>query len=648
MSLLTGCASAALYRTSSPDGRLEVVVESLDGGSLHYRVVLDASTLVQRSCLSILKDVSYRIEGSETKTVDRSWRPVWGQFSRVRDHYNERTLRILADGVRLNLVCRVYDQGVGLRFSFPEQDGLKGKTLEYMVEYVFDADYPMYHPKGEIDPVGPVPLSSFEPYQRGASIPAVIRIEEDRYLAILESDLYTAVSKAETNTMDLARLETVPGLLSRNQATVQADEYATPWRVLLIGQKAGDLLVNPVPINLAAECAVQDPSWIRTGKTMWDWRVRGYKVGDFRYGADTASIKRFIDFGSDHNVRLFLLDWFWYQVKDGKFIVAPEIDLEEVMSYARDKGVDIILYWDGKHGGKLPKMDDVYKLYKRWSERPDGELAGGDVFEQYSRFGAAGVKYGFRGNNAVFTAQAITKAAAQRLVINFHDNPTPMVGVRRTYPNAVTREYCHAQMDARRNYSPTGFLKMVMINGITGPLDMNNGVYALNTEPGATSRIGWPRSSVPSTVASENARVLVCFSGLMVLPDAPEEYEKKADLFEFIAKMPARSDWDETRVLHSKLAEHITVARRKGEEWFVGSVVNEKGGKLDIALNFLKEGVRYELTLYEDAADTHFETNKESYRVRKTKAESGDVIEAVMAPGGGHSMWIRPAETAGR
>jgi glucan 1,4-alpha-glucosidase len=246
----------------------------------------------------------------------------------------------------------------------------------------------------------------------------------------------------------------------------------------------------------------------------------------------------------------------------------------------------------------------------------------------------------------VNTAEAIAKAAQHRLAINFHDKPCPMIGVERTYPNAITREYCHAQMDARRVFSPTAFLKTVMTSMIAGPLDMNNGFYALNTDPKTTGRKGWT-NTIESTVAAENARVLICSSGLMVLPEAPEEYMKKADLFEFIAEMP-QARWDETLVLHSNLTEHISMARRSGREWFVGSVVNERGGTLDIRLDFMESGSLYDVTFYEDRDDSHYQRNKESYRVRKGKMRKGDVVKAAMAPGGGHAMWIRPPRTAGK
>ncbi len=626
--------SGERYTISSPEGSLKVVIEN-DSGQLHYRLTQNETVLIDRSRLSILPEVEYEILDSKTLRIDNVWEPVWGQFSQVRDHCTERTIDLKAGATRFALICRVYDDGVGLRFSFPEQAELSGRALQFEVEYRFDADYPMFHARGEGDPAGPFPISSFDADNRGRAVPALVRLGKDipsavipavvdfgndRYLAILESDLHSAVLKASTTTMELARAHPQPGLLSVNSAEIRGDSYDTPWRVFLVGNQAAGMLVNPVPLNLAAECKIPDPSWVKSGKSLWDWRVRGYKGDGFTYGADTESYKRFIDFAGEHDFRYFLIDWLWYWVREGKFTVNPEIDVEAVIAHGRNRGVEVLLYWDEYRGGSLP-MDEVFGLYHT--------------------LGASGVKYGFRGNDAEFTAEAIEKAAKHQLVINFHDLPCPMVGVERTYPNAVTREYCHAQMDAGRVSSPRDFLRMVMINGITGPLDMNNGMYALNTSPESTPRVDW-HHNLESTVAAENAKVLIAYSGLILLPDAPEEYQKKSDLFEFLARMP-QANWDETRILRSKMGEYLSMARRSGEEWFVGSVVNEEGGSLDIALDFLDANKSYDATFYEDAADTHYQKNKESYRVRGEKVQKETTVKAIMAPGGGHSIWIRPA-----
>jgi alpha-glucosidase len=290
------------------------------------------------------------------------------------------------------------------------------------------------------------------------------------------------------------------------------------------------------------------------------------------------------------------------------------------MDHAKKKNVEIILYYDRHKGASLEDQA---------------------LFKLYSDLGAVGIKYGFMGNKAQFTREAVEQAAANRLIIDFHDLPCPMTGISRTLPNAVTREFCHAQQDTRKAFSPSEFLKMSMINALSGPLDQCNGAYDLHgINQGEREKGPIKKDSYNSTVVSETARTLVIFSGLITLPDAPEEYQKKADLFEFIRHMPAT--WDESRVIHSKIGEHITTARRHGDQWFVGSVINEQSGTLSIPLDFLEKGRTYTVTFYEDAPETHFVKNREAYRIRKGQASSNDVIEAILAPGGGHCMWIRP------
>ena len=630
-----GCSPAGQQaRVVSPDGKLQVRIEWSDG-RLIYALSLGERVLVEPSEISILEDVPYRVVDTRRDSVRRSWKPVWGHFSTIHDHFEELTVELEAGDLQLSLICRVFDDGVGFRFSFPAQSPLQEKTVHYRIEYNLDDDYPLYHPRGPIAPVGPFPVSQFNPEDRGPSIPAlarlgkdlpsplipaVVELDRDLYLTMLESDLYSSVQQAETGTMELARGRSQPGLLSINPARVKGTEYSTPWRVFLIGKQPGDMILNPVPLNLAAELKLEDASWVKPGKAMWDWMSREYETDNgFTYGIDTASYKRLIDFGSGNNIRYLLLDWYWYTIQDGEFAVAPAVDIEEVISYGRERGVQLLLYWDEWRGGTLP-MEQVFRLY--------------------SNLGAAGLKYGFKGNDAAFTAEAITLAAKHKLLIDFHDKVTPMIGVHRTLPNAITREYGHAQQDAGRVSSPGDFVQTALINMITGPVDLNYGFYALNTHPDTSPRRAWILV-VDSTVAAENAKVLICFNGLVVLPEPPEEFQKKIDFFEFIARMP-QEGWDETRILKSEMARYLSMARRAGEEWFVGSVVDEEGETLELALDFLEPDREYDVTYYEDAEDSHFERNKEAYRIRTGIVGSGDVVPARMAPGGGHSMWIRP------
>jgi alpha-glucosidase len=609
-SLCCSNASGAEHAVQSPDGKVTVRLVCEDS-RLSYSLVWNERELFKNSALSLVPNAEYSVMGTEISSIDTSWETVWGQFSSVQDRCEQMVLKVDVSGIQAELMCRVYNDGVGFRFVVPQQQILSNTAVNFVCEYNAAESFKGWFPNGENEPIGPVPFGT-----RGSrKMPAVIDASRGVFLGLLESDLYTAKG---------FKTAVLSGSQSESKATLTCKGMTTPWRVILLGTQPGTLLTSTVPLNLAAECKIEDTSWIKTGKSLWDWRVHGYQAGDFTYGINTASYMRFIDFAAENKIRYFLIDDSWFKkVENGKLVIKPEVDLKQIMDYAKGMAVDIILYYD-RHKGK--------------------SLGDNELFKLYSEFGASGIKYGFMGNNAQFTRRAVEETAANKLLVNFHDNPCPMTGISRTLPNAITREFCHCQQDCRKAFTPTAFLKMSMINALSGPLDQNNGAYGLDgINNGEREKGPLIKNSYNSTVVSETARTLVISSGLIILPDAPEEYAKKADLFEFIRHMPAT--WDESRVIHSKIGEHISTARRSRDQWFVGSVINEQGGMLRIPLDFLEKGKRYDVTFYEDAPDTHYIKNRESYRIRKGTVTGKDTIEARMAPGGGHCMWIRPVSS---
>ena len=597
----------AEHAVRSPDGQVLVRLVCNDA-RLSYSLSWNDRVILEDSELSLVPDANYSVTAAQTRSINATWETVWGQFRSIEDRCQELVLNLNASGMRLDLICRVYNDGVGFRFVVPKQQVGSNNEVAFVCEFNSAIAFSGWFPNGESEPIGPEPFG-----KRGKrQLPAVLDAGGGVFLGLLESDLYTAKG------FETAGLS---GSQSVSKAKLTKEGITTPWRVILLGTQPGALLTSTVPLNLAAECRLDDTSWIKAGKCLWDWRVHGYQAGDFTYGINTASYKRFIDFAADNNIRYFLIDDTWFkEVANGKLVIKPEVDLKNIMDYAKGKEVDIILYYDRHKGDSL------------------GDEA---LFKLYSEFGASGIKYGFMGNNAQFTRTTVEQTAANRLLVDFHDCPCPMTGISRTLPNAVTREFCHAQQDKRTAFTPTQFLKMSMINALSGPLDQNNGAYGLNgINQGEREKGPLKKNSYNSTVVSETARTLVISSGLIILPDAPEEYQKKADLFEFIRQMPAT--WDESQVINSKIGEHITTARRSGDQWFVGSVINEQGGALRIPLDFLEPGKNYTATFYEDAPETHFVKNREAYQIRKGQVTSKDTIEAKMAPGGGHGMWIRP------
>jgi hypothetical protein len=619
-SILNSCSLKRDIRTIlSPDKSVQVSFSD-EGGRLKYLLHWQDQEMVSSSELSIFHGKTFKIISASVRTLDESWNPVWGQFSEIQDHYNELVFELDMEGIRSKLFTRVYDQGVAFRFELNE--AVEGDSATLYCEYNLADDDEFYCPAGEKEPLGPLVIlelknNSSKPPR--ISMPVVVEKSNNKFLSFLESDLYAAEG---FQAMQLNFDQEKGMLVSSNNTVLQGEKMVTPWRVILVGETAGDLVCSTVPVNLATPCQLENTDWIKPGKTLWDWRVHGYKATDgFTYGINTESYLRFINFASEKGIEYFLIDAGWYQgLSEDHFVVSDNLDLDQVVEYATQKGVGIILYYDKKHG----------------------DFGDDKLFPYYQSLGMSGIKYGFMGRNVGFSRDAIRKSAQSELLIDFHDGPVPFTGIRRTYPNAITREYCHAQQDSRRVFTPEAFIKMALINAIQGPLDMNNGNFDI-TGINAGKRQKGPRklNSYLSTVTSETARTLIIFSGLVCIPDAPEAYEAKKDLFEFIQKQPA-GKWDESQIIHSQIGDHITTARRHGEEWFIGSVINQQGGTLDISLDFLEAGLSYEATFYEDTEQTHCKTNPEAYQIRTGQVKKGDLIQAKLAPGGGHCMWIRP------
>jgi alpha-glucosidase len=448
--------------------------------------------------------------------------------------------------------------------------------------------------------------------------------------AVLTSKNLPALAIQEAGRLETAmvQLETVAG---SSEVAVVSDPIsmsnppsATSWRLLQIADQAGDLITSQALINLSPKSRIEDTSWIKTGKSFWDWRVRGQQYKDHTYALDNESLRRMIDFAADNNMQYVMVDANWYghehKVESDPFTEIDGLNIKGLINQANEKGIGFILYLNDK----ASVNHNLDKLFETWAS-----------------WGSAGVKYGFlkmKGKEKVIkTLKIVELAAKHKLLINFHDGPIVPSGLRRTYPNWLTREAVHAQADGRETFTPTGFVEMAHVNALAGPLDMSNGFFKLD---GLKDNRKYVRSDVNSTVAGEVARSLIVYSGLIIFPDAPEEYLRKKDLFEFLEAMPAT--WDESKVLSSDINQYIITARRTVDDWFIGAAINEEGGNLPLKLDFLADNQRYQAKIYADAANTHYIKNREAYEIKTIEVKKGDFLQMKLAPGGGQAIWISP------
>ena len=621
------------YQLLSPNGHVEVTIQ-LQDGSLHYSIDHRQEQLVTPSAVGMafsedLDDVGdVTIVGTDTRENDTTWTPVWGKTSEVTDHFRESSVslqEVVPPQRVFDVVFRAYDDGVAFRYHVPSQTNLEdGDVLRERTYFNFAGNWPVHSVgRTEYPPGGPTPIDDF-----GSSNTPMLVLPDSGALAVHEAAL---LDYPVMHLMGSA--ENPHSVLAHVDSVTFSELLWTPWRVLLVASDLGRLLETQLLETLSPPSSIADTSFVRPGKAIFDRRIRKLTYGDVYYWFNTAAYIHMIDFAARNGIAYLAIDSNWYGVQrdplSNPMTAVTGLDIEAVLAHAKNNGIRVILYVNDMAFDNYD-MDEVFAKYREW--------------------GVGGVKYGFmRGNErseakVVKTVAAIELAARHQLLIKFHDNPIHPTGLQRTYPNLVSVEYSHGQLDAVRTFTPEDYLRTIFVHMLAGPLDMNNGYFALDsihtrTNGGLQYNRTYPQ--LYSTVTAETARILITDTGLTVLPDAPEEYERKDDLFEFVRRMP-NAPWDDTRVLHAEFGVHVTTARRHGLEWFIGSVVNEDGGSLDIALDFLEAGVTYAATLYEDAEDTHYQTNREAYRVRQTTVVVGDTISAAMAPGGGHAIWLRP------
>jgi alpha-glucosidase len=519
------------------------------------------------------------------------------------------------------IIFRLYDQGFAYHYIFPNEAIRDTLLIEKeLTDLNFKKNFKYWSYNGENHNLGPVLRS--EKYIKEVKTPIVMKFNNNSFMAIHEGEIleFAPFSIDASSSNNSFRFNT--------SYSKRSKLFRTSWRAFMLGEKVGDLVESNLLVNLNEPCKIEDPSWIKPGKTMWDWRVWGYKTDDgFEYGLNTKSHKRMIDFASKNNIQYLLIDADWYGSEfsdtSDPTTTRKGIDIIDCMQYAKSKNIGIILY-----------LNDV-GAKKFGLER---------VLKQFSEWGAKGVKYGFMRGTAEekvkLTRRVVELCAKYKLTVNFHDNPIAPSGDRRTYPNLITKEFGHSQADAKRSYFPETAVNQPLINMIAGPLDLCNGWFGLNNAHSEGREKVF--EEIPGTVAAEVAKLITVYTGCSVLPDSPEEYSKKGDLFDLIRKMPGQ--FDSFKVLDAALDEYVCIARKSEKNWFIGSLTNREARSLSLDLRFLPENEKYEATKCNDAEDSHFLNNKEAYTIDKQLVHSETKLLVKMAAGGGNAIFLKRIE----
>lgn len=610
-----------INRLVSPDGKMAVEIGQDGEGNWTYRFSVDDAVVIDSSRIGYrlendrtLPDKNWKIVDRKQTAVANEWRPLWGKRAIVPDRYNQLTVELenpddRAAIRRLTVEFRLYDDGLAFRYRIPE--GEETKAVGELTQFNYTSDPTAWFYNGENANYGPVKLSEVDA-KRPSNV--TLQVADDLFLnmheaCLLAGDPLRLVSRKGEHSFGIASSAGLFGKLKEG--------YTSAWRVVMTGRTPGALvdshlleLLNPDPDP------EMDFSWVEPGVALWDWRIDGAEWDGFTYSMSYPSWIKMVDFAAERGFRYLVLDANWY---GPEFESASDPttgdkakDVRQLIAYAKEKGVGVWLYLNDVGGRRFP-IEETLKQYGEW--------------------GAAGVKYGFMKGSPEeknrWTQQITRLCAENRLLVDFHDNPVHPYGQMRTWPNAVTREFCHAQLDGHHVFTPTTFCTTVFVNMVAGPLDMNNGMFDLRQ--GHTTRVD-ESQPVPSTLVSEAARTLIVFSGTTILPDIPEYYRKYQALLDFLSaqKMP----WKESRTLAGKIGEYIVMMRQTEDAVLVAAAANESGRTIDLPLDFLDES-GYDLLLVEDGDEAHYLTNRETLKVSRKKVTKSDTLTLKLAPGGG-------------
>lgn len=694
--------SVAAQTVSSPNGAISVSFSLTDGGRPTYEMTYKGRPVVKPSHLGLeLAKDKHATKGfaetslmdgfteshSEVSSFDETWKPVWGETATIRNHYNELLVSLSQDhtGRQMNIRFRVYDDGMGLRYEFPQQDSLVYFIVkEEHTQFAMTGDHTAWWLPGDYDTQeqetqesrlseirarfhdavnwSNSSVANFS--ETGVQTSLQMKSQDGLYINIHEAALvnYPAMHLNLDDKHMVFESWLTPDATG-NKAYVQVP-FNTPWRTVMVSDDARDMLSSNLILNLNEPCKIEDTSWIHStkycgvwwemivGKSSWNYTddlpsVDIYKVDwkhvrpNGRHAANTENVKRYIDFAAKNGLQEVLVEgwnigwedwanrWKW-DVFD--FVTPyPDFDIQYLNEYAHSKGVKLMMH----HETSSSTIN-----YERHLE---------DALNLMNRYGYDAVKTGYVGDiiprgdfhfsqSMVNHYQYVVEQAAKHhVMVNGHEAVRP-TGLCRTWPNLVGNESARGtEYEAFGGSAPshTVILPFTRLQG--GPMDYTPGI--LETQLSTWSdNPSWVRT----TLCGQLALYLTMYSPLQMAADLPENYEKYDDAFQFIRDVA--TDWDDSRYLEAEPARYITVARKaKGtDRWFIGGKCNEDGHQSDLRLDFLDKGKKYVCTVYADAKDADYEKNPKAYTITRRTVKQGDRLRLKMAPGGGFAVSLFP------
>ena len=640
--LATGCCNTSV---SSPDGNINFTVKTQEGKAV-YTVKDGNQTFISNSALGfIFKGEEAELGAVEicrisTDSKDETWEQVWGEERFVRNNYNEMTVRMketAEPGRIIDLTVRVFDDGFGFRYSFPDQEALKEFAIaEELTEFRFSKDYmswwldqsvPYYEDYGHNTPISQIDT---------AHTPFTIEAGEGRYFAIHEANLTDYAKMNLVNTEDYClRAWLTPW--SDGTKVYASTPFQTPWRTMIIADDINELAMSRIMLNLNEPNRIEDTSWIRPGKYIGIWWTlhKDYYTWYYgpRHGATTEHTMRYIDFAAENGMSAVLVEG-WNIGWDGNWMknstgfdftkAYPDYDFDKVMKYAASKGVQMVIHneYAANTDHYLSQIDEAYKLYSSYDMH---YVKTGNVNVLMDGKEAHDGQYGVNRRRKI-----VETAAKYRICIDEHEPAMP-TGIHRTWPNLMTYEGVRGQehdaWEPDGGNRPDHMTVCPFIRGLAGPMDYTFGTFDF-------SNPNYPFCRVRTTLAKQLAQYVVIYSPLQMASDDPKAYEG-VKAFDFIKDVPC--DWHESRVIDAVIGDYTITARRdrNSEDWYLGAITDENARELNVALSFLEPGTEYIAQIYSDGPDADYESNPESYSYSEMTVDQNDTLHMKLATSGG-------------
>lgn len=673
---------------TSPNGIVSIDFQ-LKNGIPTYKVDYKGKPVIKESRLGLeLRDGKNLMDGFEqlnatTSTFDETWQPVWGEVKEIRNHYNElfAELKQPSTDRYMNIRFRVYDDGVGFRYEFPQQ-----KNLVYFVikeehsQFAMTGDHTAWWIPGDYDTqeydytesklseirsllsnavTSNASQTVFSP--TGVQTSLQMKTDEGLYINLHEAALVN-YSCMHLNLDD-------KNMVFESWLTPDADGFKgrlqtpchSPWRTVMVSDDACDILSSHLILNLNEPCKIGDTSWIKPVKYMGVWwemiaggkpwsytnDIPSVKLGETDYRkvksngnhpANTRNVKKYIDFAAKHGFDQLLVegwnvgweDWFGNQ-KDYVFDFVtpyPDFDIEQLNRYAHDKGIRLMMHHETSGSSRN---------YERHLEQ---------AYQLMNKYGYTAVKSGYVGNILPYGEHhygqwmnnhylyCVVEAAKHKIMVNAHEAVRP-TGLCRTYPNLIGNESARGteyQAFGGSKTFHTTVLPFTRLQG--GPMDYTPGIFEMNI-----SKLNPSNSShVNATLANQLALYVTMYSPLQMAADLPENYERFMDAFQFIKDVPV--DWDNSIYLEAEPGKYVTVARKeKGtNNWFIGSATGNANHQSVISLDFLEKGKNYIATIYADTKDTDYKLNPQSYQIVKGLVNSKNKLKINTVEAGGYAV----------